>query len=174
MRYVHGRPFVVSLSNREPNGSRTFALRLVQGERILHSSFRHITVGMLLAMCVGTATGGVVPQAVHQKGYSDSYARVTAKHPVHAILQSQLAAAEQPSPEPGPEPVPPASERQAPSPGPPSTGKATEVPIGRREGYEEEKRKALEIPFHGRPPGATQEDSTVRRGGAESGSCSHK
>ncbi len=90
------------------------------------------------------------------------------------LPEGQIRGAEQPVPAPGPGPISPGSgPGSAPEVLPPAE-KATEVPIGRLEGYEEEKRKALEIPFGGRPPGTIQEDSTVRCGGAESGSCSHK
>ena len=116
----------------------------------------------LLGIRVGVeGAAGVVPEGLYQKAPGERAVLGRVELQGEATAEAQLDNAEQPSPAPGPGPVSPGSERQAPSPGPPPTDKATEVPIGRLEGYEQEKRKAQEIPFYDRPPGALQEDSPV-------------
>lgn len=86
------------------------------------------------------------------------------------LLVGAAASAQQPAPGPGP--IAPAAERQSPPAVSPPPEKPTEVPIGRLEGYEDEKRKAQES--IGRPPGAVQEDPAVRRRGSETGSCDRR
>ncbi len=77
------------------------------------------------------------------------------------LLQvGSIGCAQQPGPAPGPGPIAPGAGPQIPPEVSPP-GKPTEVPIGRREGYNEEKRKAQE--GAGQPPGAVQEDPAVRR-----------
>ena len=115
-----------------------------------------IWLGLLLATRLGTATAGVIQLQVN------------------AITEERLASGTQPPPAQGPGPISPGIGPQAPPQAPPSTGEATEVPIGRLEGYEEEKQKALEIPFRGSPPGAVQEDPAMRRGASEPSSCGEK
>jgi len=136
--------------------------------------FLGILLGLVLATSAGSATAGVVPEGLYQKAPGERAALVRVELYVEATAEAQLDSAEQPSPAPGPGPVAPGSERQTPFPGPPSPEEATEIPIGRMKGYEQEKRKAQEIPFHGRPPGAIQEDSPARRSGTEPRSCSPK
>lgn len=74
-------------------------------------------------------------------------------------------------PVPGPGPIGPRVGPESPPviSVPPEESKG--VPIGRLEGYEEEKRKALEVPFQGRPPGAVQEDPAVRHHRTGTGLC---
>jgi len=115
-----------------------------------------IWLWLLLATRLGTATAGVI----QLQG--------------DAVPEWQVASDEQPAPVQGPGPISPGIGPQAPPQTLPSTGEATEVPIGRLEGYEEEKQKALEIPFRGSPPGAVQEDPAVRRGASEPSSCGEK
>jgi hypothetical protein len=93
---------------------------------------------------------------------------------VNSLPKRQLGGAEQSAPAPGPGPISPGSGPQIPPEDLPPPEKGTEVPIGRLEGYEEEKRKALEIPFRGRPPGTVQEDPAVRRRGAEPNPCEER
>lgn len=76
------------------------------------------------------------------------------------IQACRVATAQQPPPSPGPGPIPPGSGPQQPTQVFPP-GKAIEVPIGRQEAYDEEKRKAGETPVV--PPGAEQEDPALRR-----------
>ncbi len=70
--------------------------------------------------------------------------------------------AQQPPAAPGPGPIEPGLELQNPTEVS-RPEKSREVPIGRREWYQEEKQRAQEIPT--RPPGTVQEDPAVRRGG---------
>lgn len=100
--------------------------------------------------------------------------RVAIQHPVYAKLAVQLAGGEQPTPVPGPGPISPGSGPQTPPASLPSTEKPTEVPIGRLEGYEEEKRKALEVPFLGSPPGAIQQDPAAAPRTTEPSPCGHR
>ena len=81
------------------------------------------------------------------------------------LLQiNSIAWAQQSGPLPGPGPVSPGSGTEGPPEVTRPPGQPTEVPIGRLEGYEEEKRKAQEP--HGTPGGAIQEDPAARRDGA--------
>ena len=136
--------------------------------------FLGIWLWLVLATSARSATASVVPERLYQKAPSEGAARVRVKFQVVATAEAPLDSAEQPTQSPGPGPISPGSEPKS-SPATISpTEKATEVPIGRLEGYEQEKQKAQEIPFDGRPPGAVQEDSPMRRSGAEPSSCSHK
>ena len=112
-----------------------------------------IWLGLLLATRLGTATAGVI----QLQG--------------NAVPEWQLASDEQLAPAQGPGPISPGIGPQAPPEAPPSQGEATEVPIGRPKGYDEEKQKALEIPFRGSPPGAIQEDPGVSPRRTKTGSC---
>jgi hypothetical protein len=141
-----------TMSVRGSSGSGQDATQWCDCRRVVRLSFP-IWLGLLLAMQVGTATAGVIQ--LH----------------VNAIPQERLASDEQPAPAQGPGPISPGIGPQAPPQALPSTGEATEVPIGRPEGYEEEKQKALEIPFRGSPPGAIQEDPGVSPRRTKTGSC---
>ncbi len=136
--------------------------------------FFGILLGLVLATSAGSAAAGVVPDDLYQKVPGDGAARMRVKFQVEATAEPQLDSAEQPPPAPGHGPISPGSEPKSSPVIISPTEKATEVPIGRIEGYEQEKQKAQEIPFHGRPSGALQEDSPIRRSGAEPNSCSHK
>lgn len=83
------------------------------------------------------------------------------------LLISLMASAEQPYPGPGP--VSPGPEIERPPVISPAPEQPIEVPIGRLEGYEEEKRKPQGVV--GRPPGTVQEDPAAARRGTEPGSC---
>ncbi len=120
-------------------------------------------VALILGMGAGTATASLIPEALHAKASSEESVRVIVQLRVSALPEGELSGAEQPAPAPGPGPISPGSGPQTPPEVLPTPEKATEVPIGRLEGYEEEKRKALEIPFGGRPPGTIQEDPAVLR-----------
>lgn len=140
------------MSVRANSGSRRDQKRGCDCRRVVRLSF-HIWLGLLLAMQVGTATAGVIQLQVN------------------AIPEERFASDEQPAPAQGPGPISPGIGPQAPPQALPPTGEATEVPIGRLEGYEEEKQKALETPFRGSLPGAVQEDSVVPPRRAKTGSC---
>jgi hypothetical protein len=113
----------------------------------------YIWLGLLLATRLDTATAGVIQLQVN------------------AIPEERLASETQPAPAQGPGPVFPGAEPQSPPAELPPPGEATEVPIGRPEGYEEEKQKALEIPFRRSPPGAIQKDPGVSPRQTKTGSC---
>lgn len=130
-----------------------------------------IMLGLLLAMQVGSATAAAVPEALTQIASGERTMRVTVQLQGNAVPEWQLASDEQPAPAQGPGPVSPIVGPQAPPQALPPTGEATEVPIGRPEGYEEEKQKALKIPFRGSPPGAIQEDPGVSPRRTKTGSC---
>ena len=138
--------------------------------RVVRLSF-HIWLGLLLAMQVGSATAAAVPEALTQIASGEGSMRVIVQPQGNAVPEWQLASDEQPAPAQGPGPIPPGTGPQAPPEAPPSPGEATEVPIGRMKGYEEEKKKALEIPFRGSPPGAIQEDTGVSPRRTKTGSC---
>ena len=131
-------------------------------------------VALLLGIGMATATAGVVPEAVVDRAAREGTVRVIVQLRVSAPPEGQIRSVEQPVPAPGPGPISPGSGPQIPPEDLPPPEKGTEVPIGRLEGYEEEKRKALEIPFRGRPPGAIQEDPAVRRRGAEPNPCEER
>jgi hypothetical protein len=86
------------------------------------------------------------------------------------LLVGAAGSAQQPVPGPGA--ISPSPEPQSPPAVSPPPEKPTEVPIGRLEGYEEEKRKAQETT--GRPPGAVQEDPAVPRRGSGTGPCERR
>jgi hypothetical protein len=142
-----------TMSVRANSGSRRDQKQGCDCRRVVRRLSFRIWLGLLLATRLGTATAGVIP--FH----------------VNAIPEERLASDEQPAPAQGPGPVSPIVGAQAPPTALPSTGEATEVPIGRPEGYEEEKQKALEIPFRGSPPGAIQEDPGVSPRRTKTGSC---
>ena len=81
------------------------------------------------------------------------------------LLVPSIGCAQTPGPAPGPGPVSPGAETFGPPVVSPPPDRPTEVPIGRLEGYDEEKRKAQETT--GRPPGTIQQDPAVRGRGAE-------
>jgi len=113
----------------------------------------------------------IVPDALRQRASAEGTVRVIVQLRVSALPEGELRGVEQPVPAPGPGSISPGSGPQSPPEVLPPPEKATETPIGRLEGYEEEKRKALEIPFGGRPPGTIQEDPAVHRRRPETGSC---
>lgn len=76
------------------------------------------------------------------------------------LLQLGCAANAQ-VPAPGPGPISPSSKTQTPPTVSTPPEKTIEVPIGRLDDYEEEKRKAREAT--GSPPGAVQEDPATRQ-----------
>ena len=125
----------------------------------------------LILVGVGSAAAGMVAEELYRKASSSGSVRVIVQLRGKTLPEGQISGAEQPAPAPGPGPISPGSGPQIPPEDLPPTEKGTEVPIGRLEGYEEEKRKALEIPFRGRPPGAIQEDPAVPRRGAELNPC---
>ncbi len=133
-----------------------------------------VWVGLLMVTCAGSALAGVVPQPPDYKADKKGSALVLVQLQMRTVPEEQLGGAEQPAPAPGPGPISPGSGPQTPPEALPPPEKATEVPIGRLEGYEEEKRKALEIPFYGRPPGAVQEDPAVRRRGPQPKPCEER
>ena len=133
-----------------------------------------IWLGVLLAIAASSARAGAVPEARSQIASSEGSMRETVQLQGNPIPEGRRASDEQPAPAPGPGPISPGSEPQTPPEALPPPEKGTEVPIGRLEGYEEEKRKAVEIPSRGRPPGAVQEDPAVRRGASEPSSCREK
>lgn len=135
---------------------------------------RGVWLGLLMATCAGSALAGVVPQAPDCKAGKKGSALVLVQFRVNTLPEGQLGGAEQPAPAPGPGPISPGSGPQTPPEALPPPEKGTEAPIGRLEGYEEEKRKAVEIPFRGRPPGAVQEDPAVRRGAFEPKPCEER
>jgi len=135
---------------------------------------RGVWLGLLMATCAGSALAGVVPRAPDDTAEKKDSALVLVQLLVNTPPEGQLGGAEQPAPAPGPGPISPGSRPQIPPEDLPPTEKGTDVPIGRLEGYEEEKRKALEIPFRGRPPGAIQEDPAVPRRGAEPNPCEER
>ncbi len=137
-------------------------------------AFLGVWLGLLMATFEGSALAGVVPQAPDYKADEKSWALVLVQLRVNTLPEGEPGGAGQPAPAPGPGPISPGAGPQTPPEVLPPTEKQTEVPIGRLEGYEEEKRKALEIPFRGRPPGAVQEDPAARRGVSESSSCGEK
>jgi hypothetical protein len=133
-----------------------------------------IWLGVLLTIAVSSARAGAVPEACSQIVSSEGSMRETVQRQGNPIPEGGRASDEQPVPAPGPGPISPSSRPQTPPEALPPPEKGTEVPIGRLEGYEEEKRKAVEIPSRGRPPGAVQEDPAVRRGASEPSSCREK
>ncbi len=135
---------------------------------------RGVCLSFLMAAAVGSALADLSPQAFAHKADNKGSAPVLAQLRVKAVPDEQPGGAEQPAPAPGPGPISPGTGPQTPPQDLPPTEKGTEVPIGRLEGYEAEKRKALEIPFHGRPPGAIQEDPAVPRHGAEPNPCEER
>lgn len=128
---------------------------------------RGVCLSFLMAAAVGSALADLSPQAFAHKADNKGSALVLVQLRPNTLPEGQLGGAEQPAPAPGPGPISPGSGPQTPPEALPPPEKGTEVPIGRLEGYEEEKRKALEIPFRGRPPGAVQEDPAARRGLSE-------
>ena len=135
----------------------------------------HFSLGawlaLLLATCLGTGAAGVIPRTPYQIASGEGSMRVTVQLLGNAVYEWHLASDEQPAPAQGPGPISPGAGPQTPPQALPPTGEATEVPIGRLEGYEEEKQKALEIPFRGSPPGAIQEDTGVSPRRTKTGSC---
>ena len=130
-----------------------------------------VCVALMLTPNLCDAKEKVVPEALRQKAYDEGTVRVIVQLRVSALPEGELRGVEQPVPAPGPGPISPGSGPQSPPEVLPPPEKAIEVPIGRLEGYKEEKRKALEIPFGGRPPGTIQEDPAVHRRRPETGSC---
>lgn len=145
----------------------------VRSGQVVPASFC-IWLGVLLAIGVSSARAGVVPEARSQIASSEGSMRETVQLQGNPIPEGRLASDEQPAPAPGPGPISPGPGPQTPPEALPPPEKGAEVPIGRLEGYEEEKRKAVEIPSRGRPPGAVQEDPAVRRGASEPSSCREK
>ena len=130
-----------------------------------------VCVALMLTPNLCHSNETIVPEALRQKAYDEGTVRVIVQLRVSALPEGELSSAEEPVPAPGPSPISPGSGPQSTPEVLPPAEKATEVPIGRLEGYEEEKRKALEMPFGGRPPGTIQEDPAVKRRRTETGSC---
>ena len=130
-----------------------------------------VWLALLLATCLGTGAAEVIPRTPYQIASGEGSMRVTVQPQGNAFPEWQLASDEQPVPAQGPGPISPGAGPQAPPQALPPPGEATEVPIGRLEGYEEEKRKALEVPFPGRPPGVIQEDPGTPPRRTKTGSC---
>jgi hypothetical protein len=136
---------------------------------------RWFVVSAAVMLLVGPAAGrtlaGNVPKPLVDRAAQEGTVRVLVQLRVNTLPEGQRGGPEQPAPAPGPGPISPGSGPQTPPEVLPRPEKATEVPIGRLEGYEEEKRKALEFPFGGRPPGTLQEDPALHRRRPETGSC---
>jgi len=131
-------------------------------------------VVLLVGLAAGRTLAGSVPRALYNRASSAGSVRVIVQLQSETPTEGQLGGAEQPAPAPGPGPISPGAGPQTPPEDLPPPEKGTDVPIGRLEGYEEEKRKALEIPFRGRPPGVIQEDPAVPRHGAEPNPCEER
>jgi hypothetical protein len=155
------------------SGSGRGAKQRCDRGQVIPASFC-IWLGVLLAIGVSSARAGAVPEARSQIASSEGSMRETVQLQGNAIPEGRLASDEQPAPAPGPGPISPGPGPRTPPEALPPPEKGTEVPIGRLEGYEEEKRKAGEIPLRGPPPGAVQEDPAVRRGPSEPSSCREK
>jgi hypothetical protein len=139
---------------------------------------RWFVVSAAVMLLVGPAAGrtlaGNVPKPLVDRAAQEGTVRVLVQLRVNTLPEGQRGGPEQPAPAPGPGPISPGPGPRTPPEALPPPEKGTEVPIGRLEGYEEEKRKAGEIPLRGPPPGAVQEDPAVRRGPSEPSSCREK